>query len=255
MPRLRSESMTAAFAQRMPLSVDMPGLLYVEALARIRKASARISELNNVLKRHSDRVLRARAHKDPDASDDAWVDIVQRVGSVEPLFGRLIRELAVADVLLVAAAESYINAVASHVLSGSEAGVFDGLSPVGKWLFLPRLMKLSWRPELGGPPLQQFAALVARRNKVVHPRPVRVAGTSEVGEFIRLLKLDSESAAAGAASVNDLIRALSLSWRGSSGPDWLSPERARRRPPCFVVGPVDAPGRLGRKRSAKRDDA
>jgi hypothetical protein len=109
-------------------------------------------------------------------------------------------------------------------------------------------MKLKWKPALDRKPLQQFGEVVRRRNRLVHPRPVAVGSASKLQGIIRQLRLDAKAAHADTDAVRELIRRLSLSWRGSYGPDWLDPARARRHPPCLILGPVDAPARLGRGR-------
>ena len=235
------------FATRLPLLLDTPGLFYVEARTRIARGTKGLAKLLPELKKHRSRVVAAIATNGSDV-EDAWIDVIQGVGSLETTFGATIREFGVADVLLVAAAESYINAIAAHILNGADAEHFDKLSPVGKWLFLPQLMKLKWKPTLASGCLQQFAAVVARRNRIVHPRPLKVDGTVDVDAFIKQLKLDATSANAGVEAVKDLIRGISLAWRGGYGPDWLDPGKAANRPPCFILGTVEASGRLGRGR-------
>jgi hypothetical protein len=240
-----------AWAQSVPVSVDIAGLLYCQAVAQIRRGSTRTGELESRLDFHAERLARATTSASEDAAEDLWVDVIRGVGSLESLFGRVIRELVSADFLLVASAEAFVNDVAAHVLTGNEFGMFDKLNPVAKWLFLPRLMKLKWRPRLASAPLQAFEALVARRNRIAHPRPVRIDGVADVRAFLRRCQLDAKSATLGAESVKGLIRQLSLSWVGSYGPDWLEPSHARRRPPCFAIGPPEGRARLGRNRRVK----
>ena len=131
------------FARSVDLHLDLPGILYVEAVGRIGRGEKGLIELRKELAQHQARVAAAESATD-DEVVDGWVDVIQGVGGLERRFGATLSELAVADVLLVAAAEAYINVVASHVLSRGESQQFDKLSPVGKWLFLPRTMKLKW---------------------------------------------------------------------------------------------------------------
>ena len=121
----------SVFATRMPLLLDMPGLFFVEASKRINRGAKNLDRLLVELTQHRERVSSAGSTHDLDAAEDGWTDVLQGVGSLEPLFGATISDLAVADVLLVAAAESYINAIASHVLSAANAEHFDKLSSVG----------------------------------------------------------------------------------------------------------------------------
>jgi hypothetical protein len=236
----------------VPLQVDTAGLLFVEARKRVHRGSLKLSSLRSDLDKHRRRVTKARSIADEDAQGSAWVDVIQGVGSLEPTYGATISELLVADVLLVAAAEAYINAIAGHILGSGEAEQFDKLTPVGKWLFLPKLLKLRWQPNLARPPLQQFAALVARRNRVIHPKVFRVKGVAAVEEFLETLRLDTKSAAEGVAAVKGLIQKISMSWRGSYGPDWLDEVSSKKRPPCFVSGGPETPGRLAQLSPRKR---
>ena len=232
-------------ARALPLNLDLPGILFVEAAARIQRGEKQISGLRRALKRHRKRLTWAQQAKSEDEVEDKWVDVIQGVGGLEPIFGATVREFAVADVLLVAAAEAYINSVAVHVLVRSEFEQFDKLSPVGKWLFLPKVMKLKWQLSLDKGCLQQFAAVVTRRNRVVHPRVIRVKSVSEVEAFLKQFSLDPHQAQKGLTAVADLIRGISFSWKGSYGPNWLEPAGASERPPCFFLGSVEASLRLG----------
>ena len=188
----------------MCVSLDTPGLFFVEARRRVARGTKGLARLLPELKRHRARVVTAIATRGTN-SDDAWIGVIHGVSGLETMFGSTVREFAVADVLLVAAAESYINTIAEHVLTSADAEQFEKLTPVGKWLFLPQLMKLKWKPTLASGSLQQFAAIVARRNRTVHPHPLRVDGTVQVDAFITKLKLGATSAKAGVDAVRDLI--------------------------------------------------
>lgn len=240
--------------EHMSLQLDAPGLFFVEARDRIRRGSKKLELLQHELAKHRRRVTKAQAAVDEGAQESAWVDVIQGVGSLEPTFGRAISEFAMADVLLVTAAEAYINTIAIHVLTSGDAEHFDKLSPVGKWLFLPRIMRLGWQPSLSEAPLQQFATLVARRNRVIHPKVVSVKSAEQVEGFLNALKLDTKSANDGLLAVKGLVLELSLSWRGSYGPDWLDEESAKKHPPCFVSGGPEAAMRLGRRASRRKRD-
>jgi hypothetical protein len=75
------------FATRMPLLLDMPGLFFVEACKRIDRGTQRLNRLIAELKHHRTRVSSAASASDPDAAEDAWTEVIQGVGSLEPLFG------------------------------------------------------------------------------------------------------------------------------------------------------------------------
>ncbi len=237
-----------ALATRLPLLLDIPGLFFAEARRRVHRAKKGLAQLLPELQSHVARVQRASTQLKGEEADDAWTDIIRQVGRLETLFGSTINDFLVADVLLVASAEAYINAIADHVLPTAEAQQFDKLSPIGKWLILPQMMKLKWKPQLSAGSLQEFAAVVARRNRVVHPKPLIVESTAAVAAFVKQLRLDARAADAGIKAVRDLFQQMSLAWRGSSGPDWLDPRKSRVRPPCFILGGAQIAARLGRAR-------
>jgi hypothetical protein len=243
------------FVAQFPLFVDMPGIFLVEARKRVRTASRNLETLSLKIKEHHHRVSSVSIERDTGHPDDPWTELIHGVSAFETLFAKTVKDFAVADVLLVAAAESYINAIAEHVLSTADAAIFDKLSPTGKWLFLPQIMKLKWRPDTSKGNLSNFAAVVARRNKVVHPKQVSVKGIVSVDELVVRLRLDAKLAMRGIKAVEGLISGISMSWRGSFGPDWLKETSAKRHPPCFTLGGPHIGARLGRRRKSRSDGA
>jgi hypothetical protein len=218
-------------ATRLPVFLDMAGIFFVEARSRVERGARGLARVLPDVKAHADRVTTARRNR-TNNDDSAWDDVIRQLGRMETEFGATVRHFLIADVLLVAAAEAYINSVAAFVLPQGEFEHFDKLSPVGKWLFLPKILKLKWEPSLSKGCLQQFAAVVARRNRIVHAKQFKVGSAAEAESFIRELRLDAPLARAGVKAVHDLLQEFSLSWKGSYGPDWLDSKRARLRPPC-----------------------
>ena len=197
--------------------------------------------------------MRASTGESEDLRDDAWVQVILGVGGLEPACGKAIREFAVGQILLVAAAEAYANAVAHHSLGGASAAQFDKLSPTGKWLFLPDVLRVKWKPSLSRKPLQDFAHLVTRRNQLIHPRQIRIRGLVGISELLKHIGADLKTASRDLECVRTMIREFSLSWNGSYGPDWLDPDNARQSPPCFFGGSIESLCGLGHQ--AKKIDA
>ncbi len=247
---LNEPSILEAIATRVPVFLDSPGLFFVEARRRVERGARGLARLLPELKAHTGRVATARGST-KEEDDSAWSDVILQLGRMETEFGATVNHLLIADVLLVAAAEAFINSVAAHVLPRGDFDNFDKLSPVGKWLFLPKIMKLKWKPSLSEGCLQQFAAVVSRRNRVVHAKQFKVGSAVEVQDFISELKLEASLARAGVKAVRDLLREFSLSWKGSYGPDWLDSRRASVRPPCLLAGFPDAQMRFGRARQKR----
>ena len=234
------------FVKALPLVLDMSGIFFVEARKRVRAASHNLEALNVKLQEHRKRLSKTNSKDSHAHPDNPWTDLIHGVSGLETIFGKTIRDFAVADVLLVASAESYINAIAEHVLSPVDASLFDKLSPTGKWLFLPGIMKLKWKPDSSKGHLHDFAAVVVRRNKFVHPKKIAVKNIANVQDLIGRLRMNTKLAERGLKSVEGLIASISSSWRGSSGPDWLIEGNANSHPPCFLVGSPEAYLRLGR---------
>lgn len=240
------------FATKVRLNLDLPGIFFVEACERIESGQRRLLELRSLLNEHQTRVIAARTPEE--ANEDSWTDVLQGVGGFEPLFALTIRDFSLADILLVACAEAYANAVSAHVLNGREAEFFGTLNPTAKWLFLPRVMRLKKKHDwaLDREPLQSFAAVVARRNRLVHPKEVNVQGPVDAHSILDRMDIDPSKAVKGRDSVRDLIRGLCDAWKGSSGPLWLDPTNKRWNTHAFYLGNIEGGALLARP--GDRDD-
>lgn len=228
------------------LNLDLAGIQFVEGWKHLCKGLKMYAALKPELKKLENVLRRLDEPMEVTDREDALVNIVQTVGSLEDSYSPVVSHFSLVSILLVSSAEAYINDVAAHVLRGKEADHFDRLTPVGKWLFLPRVMKLDFRPELGTTPLQEFSEVVARRNALVHPKPKRQYGILQLPKFIERMRLDPDTGNTALESVRQLIRQLSLSWRGGYGPDWLYPDSEHFRIPGFYIGSIEASARLGR---------
>jgi hypothetical protein len=237
---------TERFASGIPFKLDIAGIFFHEARRRFEAGCLSLVRLNEELPLHDERISRATTIVPDDEGEDAWTDVIQGVGGLEPVFGEVIRDFAVGQILVVTAAEAYANAIARHSLGRSEVEQFDKLSPVGKWLFLPDILGIAWKPDLSSKPMQDFAELVARRNNLIHPKEIRLKGILDIRGFLKRVGADPDKASRDLGCVQDMIREFSLSWKGSYGPDWLQADRSQDRPPCFFGGSIEAPFRLGR---------
>ena len=237
---------TEQLATRIPLNLDLAGVFFHEAQERFERGRLSLIRLDEELPLHDERVSRATTITSDDEREDAWVEVIQGVGGLEPACGKVIREFAVGQILVVAAAEAYANAVAHYSLGGASAAQFDKLSPIGKWLFLPGVLGIKWKPDLGRKPLQDFADLVGRRNQLIHPREIRMRGVLNIRDFLKRVGADPDKASRDLECVQSMIREFSLSWKGSYGPDWLEIDRAQERPPCFFGGNIEGSVKLGR---------
>jgi hypothetical protein len=242
------ERFAERFASDIPFNLDIAGIFFHEARRRFEAGCLSLALLNEELPLHDERISRATTIVPDDEGlehEDAWTDVIQGVGGLEPVIGEVIRDFAVGQILVVTAAEAYANAIARHSLGRSAVEQFDKLSPVGKWLFLPNILGIAWKPDLGSKPMQEFAELVARRNNLIHPKEIRLKGILDIRGFLKRVGADPDVASRDLGCVEGMIREFSLSWKGSYGPDWLQADRAQDRPPCFFGGDIKTSFRLG----------
>lgn len=233
-------------AKRIPLNLDLAGVFFHEAHERFEEGRLSLIRLEEELPLQDERVSRATTIMSDDERENAWVEAIQGVGGLEPSFSKVIREFTIGQILVVASAEAYVNAVAHYSLGGASAAQFDKLSPIGKWLFLPGVLGIKWKPDPALKPMQDFADLVGRRNRLIHPREIRIRGILDIRDFLMRIGADPDKASRDLKCVQSMIREFSLSWKGSYGPNWLEIDRAQKRPPCFFGGNIDGSVRFGR---------
>jgi hypothetical protein len=241
-----SDPLEDFFENQMDLNLDLPGLFYVEAMNRIKRGTETYAELQKHLELHENEILKRGKIKDPSERENVTCDLVQGIGGIEEIFGTTISDFLIADILLVSSAEAYINSIAQIVLASAEIKEFEKLGPVGKWMFLPRVLNLKWRPSVDKGCLQEFSLIVRRRNKAIHPQIVGVKGVLNAKHILRKIPVDPSTSERGRKAVASLFKEISLAFTGSCGPGWLDPEEAREHPPCFYGGNVEFPVRLGR---------
>lgn len=233
------------------LNLDLAGILFVQACKHVQQGTASYSALNEEIEKHGKLLADCGDKIFQDESDDNLTKVIQSLGALEDKYAPVVTHFGVASILLVNSAEAHINDISTVVLSGAEADQFDKLTPAGKWLFLPKLMGLSFKPELGKGPMQDFDKLVKRRNRLIHAKPMRQTGLRDVPRFVEDLGMNPGEMARSVESVRQLIREFSLSWKGSYGPDWLNPDGENYRDPCFYFWNADFPMRLGRAGEGK----
>ncbi|NDV63355.1 hypothetical protein G0Q06_12895 [Puniceicoccales bacterium CK1056] len=231
---------------QMDLNLDLPGLFYAEAMNRIERGTKTYAELLKFLELHEKEISKREKIKDPSERENVTCDLIQGIGGLEEIFGSVVSDFLVADILLVSSAEAYINSIAQIVLASADIKEFDKLSPVGKWMFLPRVLNLKWRPSVDKGCLQEFSRIVRRRNKAIHPQIVGVKGVLNVKHILKKIPVDPSTSERGRTAVASLFKELCLAWTGSYGPGWLDPAAAREHPPCFYGGNAEFPLRLGR---------
>jgi hypothetical protein len=228
------------------LNLDLAGILFVQACKHVELGTASYKGLNEEIEKHAKLLADCGDKIFQDESDDNLTKVIHSLSALEDKYAPVVTHFGVASILLVSSAESHINDISSAVLTGAEAEQFDKLTPVGKWLFLPKLMGLSFKPELGKAPMQDFDKLVKRRNRLIHAKPMRQTGLQDIPRFVEDLKMKPDEMARSLESVRQLIREFSLSWKGSYGPDWLNRDGENYRDPCFYFWNAEVPMRLGR---------
>lgn len=252
--------MKLAYAN-IDLHLDLAGIFYRAAWEHIVAGRDAHSMLLAEMREHAELVRRYRnlfakaygpnqEQVDSMAFEDAFTDAVQSLGSLEAYYEPVVRHHSLAIINLVATVEAYINEVGGFVLEGkAEFNEFDKLSVTGKWVFLPRLMGLKTRFELGKRPLQTVAALLRQRNRLVHYKSSpKKLGLSDPPTFLVDFGLRPDDVQRAFEGVRQLIREFKLAWVGAYGPDWLyidqRPDQARH---CFYIMNVQHPGVLATK--------
>jgi hypothetical protein len=227
------------------LNLDLAGVLCYGAYLHIQQGIGHYGRLEKAVEKHR-KLLGGLTHLKGNQRADHIDRVIHSLGALEDHYGPVVMNFGTAIILLVSAAETYANDVAAIALQGADRDQFDKLTPIGKWLFLPRLMRLTFKPSVGEWPMQGFADLAKRRNQLIHAKPMRQPGLLTPPTFAEELGMSPDRMTKSMQSVRDLIREFSLSWRGSSGPDWLDPTRDSFRQPCFYLLNRGVPFRLGR---------
>jgi len=163
------------------------------------------------------------------------LQLISNLRKLELYYEPVTKHFSLAKILLVASAEAYINEVAAIEIRGkSSQDEFDKLSIIGKWLFLPKLIKMKTIFRLDRDPLQSFSELVRSRNKLIHFKfkPKKLVNY-DVPAFIDEFSLSPKKTEEAFKSVKNLITKFDLAWTGSYGPDWLNPNGKEYRKPCF----------------------
>ena len=164
-------------------------------------------------------------------------DLLHRLRDLELSFEPVVQSFASAYILLVASAEAFINEIADVELKGRSEEEFDKLSVIGKWLFLPRLLGFRKKFKLDRDPLQGFAEVVRRRNKLIHHKAQALPLEDfDPAQVLKDLGLTPQHVERGVNCVRSLVREFSLTWKGAYGPDWLYPNKNTFRRPCFFIG-------------------
>ena len=131
------------------LNLDLAGIQFVEAWKHLCEGRKMYAALEPELKELED-ILR-QVDKCMEATDreDALVDIVQNIGTLEDSYSPVVSHLSLVFILLVSSAEAYINDVASYVLSGGELDHFDRLTSLDPTGYIRTLMQRSYHSSSG----------------------------------------------------------------------------------------------------------
>ncbi len=237
------------------IRLELPGIFYVTAWQHYIEANNSYKNLRGKidlhLKKLSDSLEFFRKYskkkriteKDKIVYADQECMMLQSIRRIELFYEPVVSHSATAQILLVSCAEAFINEIAEITLRGErQFKEFDKLSVVGKWLFLPQVIRLKRKFTLDQGPLQGFAKLVSQRNKLIHYKTRAYTPKNfEIPTFINDMGLIPIETRKGIIAVKELIQKFSLSWTGSYGPDWLNPENEGFRRPCFYCHTREAP--------------
>jgi hypothetical protein len=225
-----SDDLIEMMLTRPIINLDLAGILYVAAYESYLHGEKLYSKLLKKIQTYN-------AYKERKNRKWHREFMLKKLRELELHYEPVVRELSTSKILLVNSAEAYINEVANCELSGRQFSEFDKLSIVGKWQFLPLIMKLKKNPfSLDRNPLQGFSKLASDRNKLVHFKGYRnILENQNLPNFIVDYNLTPKSCKQALDAVKSMIEKLSLGWVGSYGPDWINfPDKNARRP-CFYM--------------------
>lgn len=231
------------------LNLDLAGILFVAACSNVQQGEKYYLKLQLKIE-----ILKSEINKNRletgEFSYNFKTSMFRKLRELELLYEPVVRHFSTAKILAVNSAEAYINEVAGCELKGKQFEEFDKLSLVGKWLFIPSLIKIRKKFSQDKNPLQGFAALIKQRNKLVHFKGSRVTlNNPELPKFLESFNLTPSSCRANITSVKEMIKEISLSWTGSNGPEWLNAlTEAKFRRPCFYMAARNCASYLYSKR-------
>jgi hypothetical protein len=234
------------------INLDLAGILFVAACSNFQQGEEHYLKLQSKIKALKSEIEKNRLSNGK-FTYDFKTSMFRKLRELELLYEPVVRHFSSAKILAVNSAEAYINEVAGCELKGKQFDEFDKLSLVGKWLFLPSLIKIKKKFSHDKNPLQGFVALVKERNKLVHFKGSRVTlNNPELPNFLESFNLTPSSCRANIENVKMIIKELSLSWVGSNGPDWLNAlSDTKFRRPCFYMNARNCASYLYSKRLDK----
>lgn len=219
----------------LKINLDLAGIFYQSANNHIIEGNKKFTKLKVEIAKY-EKIYAVQAKKCTLDSEDFFVNQIKNLRSIEVFYEPVIKHFSTAKILLVCCVETYINEVMSISLKGRSFDEFDKLSITGKWIFSQELLRHEKKIPLNRNPFQDFAKLIAERNKLVHFKGVsKSLKRLEIPNYIQDLKLTPEDCLRNVKAVKDLIREFSLNWTGSSGPDWLDKDEHNYRDPCFYL--------------------
>lgn len=244
-----AEDFISKMISRPVINLDLAGILFVAACTEMRQGDKHYSKLQLKIEKLKKEIENNRSESG-DFTYDFRTKMFRKLRELEQLYEPVVRHFSCAKILAVNAAEAYINEVAGCELKGKQFEEFDKLSLVGKWLFLPSLLKSENHFSQDKNPLQGFITLVKQRNKLVHFKGSRLKlNNPEIPKFLDNFNLTPSSVKANIDNVKMLISEFSESWIGSCGPDWLNAlDQTQFRRPCFYTAARNCAGYLYSRR-------
>ena len=231
---------------KMDLNLDLAGIFFVASWEHMEEGEKAFHKLKNKKENYDKLITKInklrqsvdnvkQIKKTTSMLSNKLEKLITNLRKLEFYYEPVIRHFSLAKILLVASAEAYINEVAAIEIKGqSPQDEFDKLSIIGKWLFLPKLLKMKTIFYLDRDPLQSFSKLVRSRNKLIHFKfKPRKLVDYDIPPFIDGLSLSHKETEEAFKSVKNLISEFSLAWTDSYGPDWLNPNGKEYRKPCF----------------------
>lgn len=212
------------------LSLVLDGLYYIgakEALLELTEVDAKYAEIEKELESINKAIfdIEKKYTRREDAYDETEHLIVQLSGywdECQTISSRLIRGTSTIHMLCASCLEAHINIRAQARLHTNDFSAFDKLSLYGKWLFYPKIIRISCF-DAGKEPLQGLARLVKIRNQLVHFKGMKSYHDFglQLPNFIAQLDLRWEAAEKSLITTRELVSQLAQ-FEQDDSPEWLS---------------------------------
>jgi hypothetical protein len=213
---------------KMDINLDLAGIFFIagwehmgkgkKAFDKLESKKQNYNKLRNKINKLRQFIenfskVKKKGGKFNNELEEYILKLISNLRELELYYEPVIKHFSLAKILFVASAEAYVNEVAAVAIKGkSSQDEFDKLSLIGKWLFLPKLMRMKKIFLLDRDPLQSFSELVRSRHKLIHFKfKPRKLIDYDITPFIDELSLSFKKTEEAFKSVKNLTTVPTLS--------------------------------------------